>query len=92
MGAGAGPRVPICASLDSESVAAFDNPNSAGQECDVIRPNRDTCERSVGPRSASARGCDRRRRRMSRMRLEVGAIIELIVARLLRAQKMQHRG
>ena len=33
----------MCASLDSECVAAFDNPNSAGQECDVIRPNRDTC-------------------------------------------------
>ena len=38
----------MCASLGSECVAAFDNPNSAGEECIVIRPNTDTCETERG--------------------------------------------
>ena len=38
----------MCASLGSTCVAAFDNPNVAGQECDVIRPNTDTCDTDRG--------------------------------------------
>ena len=38
----------MCASLDSTCVAAFDNPNAAGEECDVIEPNTDTCDTERG--------------------------------------------
>lgn len=38
----------MCAMFMGTCVAAFDNPNSAGQECDIIEPNTDTCDTNRG--------------------------------------------
>lgn len=38
----------MCGMFGAACNAAFDNPNSAGQECDIIMPNTDTCATNRG--------------------------------------------
>lgn len=46
----------MCTDFGGTCLAAFDNPNTAGQECIVLEPNKDTCET---PRTTELCVCSR---------------------------------